>query len=191
LLRSFPDITNKNYHKTLSDEEPMIRKFSITIVTILLAVFGIGRVRGPVTYGHLACAVVSAQESPDDTASDPDADGDASTVPDKKTPPPSVIGDWDGVLYNGATPYVMQLDITKQKGSKVSGTWNASGYVSENSFKGTINGNDVMTFDLKVSGSCHLAGAGMLDGSSITTMTKDESCKGEKGTTGSFVVYLF
>ena len=169
----------------------MIRKQSITIVTILLAVFGIGRVRALVANGHLGCAVAIAQEAPDDTGSDVDSDDDAATEPDSKPPPPSVIGDWDGVLYNGASPYPMQLDITKQKGTKISGTWNASGYVGEASFKGTVNGNDVMTFDMKVSGSCHLAGAGMLGDATITAMTKDESCKGEKGTTGSFVVYMF
>ena len=173
----------------------MIRKISIAIVTTLLAIFGIGHVRSLVTHGNFGCAAVAAQDASDNDSSGDSATGDdTATEPEKKTktPPPSVKGDWDGVLYNGPTPYVMQMDITKQNGTKISGTWNASGFVSEITFKGTVNGNDVMTFDLKVEGKCHLAGAGMWEtGPQITAMTKDESCKGEKGTTGSFVIYLF
>ncbi len=109
----------------------MIRKISIAIATTLLAIFGIGHVRSLVTHGQLGCATVAAQDASDDDASaDSATDDDTATEPEKKTktPPPSVTGDWDGVLYNGSTPYPMQLDVTKQKGTKISGTWNASGY---------------------------------------------------------------
>src|SRR5271154_2514491 len=100
----------------------MIRKISIAIVTTLLAIFGIGHVRSLVTHGNFGCAAVAAQgDADDDGSGDSAADADTVTEAEKKTktPPPSVTGDWDGVLYNGPTPYVMQLDITKQKGTKI------------------------------------------------------------------------
>ena len=40
----------------------MIRRIGITIVTALLAVFGIGHVRAFVTHGQFGCAVASAQQ---------------------------------------------------------------------------------------------------------------------------------
>jgi len=172
----------------------MVRKISLAIVTTLLAIFGIGHVRALVTHGNFACAAVAAQDTSDDDGNGDSATGDdTSTEPEKKTktPPPSVAGVWDGALDDNGTggSYPMEMEI-KQKGKKLSGPWDASGF-GGTTFTGSINSSGVMTWDMKLSRGCHLAAALMLiEPDEISAMYKAKECKGLKGDTGTFYLFL-
>jgi hypothetical protein len=77
----------------------MNRRTGITIVTTLLAVFGIGHVRAFVTHGQFGCAAASAQQAWDDGSSDVAA---AQNSPDKK--PSAIKFSGSGIFDATVTP---------------------------------------------------------------------------------------
>ncbi len=138
----------------------MNRRIGITIVTTLLAVFGIGHIRALVTHGQFGCAVASAQEGWDDGGSGASESDEVSTEPEKAKTPPDIAGVWSGTaddFKNG--PSTISLDIA-QNGKKLSGTYSAD--FGGGAFKGSINGKDVVKGTLKVEAGCHITMVGLL-----------------------------
>ncbi len=166
-----------------------IYRIGVTIVFILTAVFGIGRIREFLMHGQLACATAAAQPGWSDGASGEEATLEPEEGSDEaaktKTPPPDIEGDWSGAL-NDLDLGVDGVALTiKQKGTKLKGSWNSDfGY---GGVSGTINSRGILKLDMRDGGGCHLSAVGMLVGpNEIAATYKVKNCdkdvKGDHGT---------
>jgi len=164
----------------------MSRRIGITIVTTLLAVFGIGHVRAFVTHGQFGCAAASAQQGSDDGGSGASESYEVSTEPEKAKTPPDVAGDWSGEAddaKNGASTIDLHID---QNVKKLSGTWSAP--FGDGSLNGSIDSEGAINTTLKVEAGCHIKVVGLLVAAGeITGTYKWNSCgKSLKGDHGTF-----
>ncbi len=126
----------------------MNRRIGITLVTTLLAVFGIGHVRAFVTHGRFDCTVAAAQQSWDDDGA---GDAEASSIPEKKTKP-SVI------KFNGSGTF----DTTPTTPCSADKCFSLTGSVTVTSFSGLGTGG--------------VTGDGTLDNCKIKKAAKKECC---------------
>jgi len=77
--------------------------------------------------------------------------------------------------------------VIDQSGKKLSGTWDSAFSGGTTSFTGSVTSKGKVTFNLEVSGKCHLNAVGLLVKSNEISCTyKVESCKVSKGDHGTF-----
>src|ERR1019366_10500324 len=164
----------------------MIRKISIALLGVTLALFAVDRVEGFVRHGHFD-GVASWAQSWDD-GSDDAAQTDA--VPELKMVP-DVSGDWSGMIADAQLGGGSIALTIGQNAKHLSGPWDSS--VGGGNFTGTVKPNGDVKFVLHVTGvgskGCHLNATGMLV--SINEMQgayKVLGCKGNKHDHGTFDV---
>jgi|SRR5208282_302917 len=167
----------------------MIRKIGITIVTTLLAVFGLGHVRALVTHGQFGCAAAAAQQGWADGGSGDSEPDEVSTEPEIRKTPPNVAGNYSGLVKDHKLGTgTIEMTIDQHPNWKLSGTWGS--VFGGSTFTGSINyvaGDWVLKFLLKIKGSCHLKATGMLVApDEIAGPYEVENCKGYKGDFGTF-----
>jgi hypothetical protein len=163
-------------------------RVGMTVLFILIAVFGVGQIREFLMHGQLACATAAAQQGWSDgdrgeaTSGPEDGSAEAGKT---KMPPPDIAGDWSGEL-NDLDLGVDGVTVTiKQKGTKLKGSWNSDfGY---GGISGTIDSSGILKLDMKDGGSCHLSAVGILVGSNeISATYKVKNCdkyvRGDHGT---------
>ena len=164
----------------------MIRKISVALLGVTVALFAVDRVEGFVTHGQFGGVAAWAQ-------SWDDGSGDAAqtdAVPEAKMVP-NVSGDWSGTI-DDAQFGAGSIDLTISQNAKhLSGPWDSS--FGDGNFTGTVKANGDVKFVFHVTGvgskGCHLNASGMLvSANEAQGVYKVLGCKGSNGDHGTFDV---